>query len=146
MSATALARAARPQRAVQPAHRFASCSVHRSCHSRLPRCVAANAKKGKGNPFRPVSTHELKPREPKKQVAPPGKGKYETLIILKPTLTDEERDQELARFESFLISVRAFPVYTFNALTWCGKGFCVLIWEQLHACDPRVPGDVPLRP
>lgn len=32
--------------------------------------------------------------------------KYETLIVLKPTLTDEERDQELARFESFLLSVR----------------------------------------
>lgn len=32
--------------------------------------------------------------------------KYETLIVIKPTLTDEERDQELARFESFLLSVR----------------------------------------
>eukprot|EP00892_Ulva_mutabilis_P006907 jgi/Ulvmu1/4589/UM002_0318.1 len=30
--------------------------------------------------------------------------KYETLIVLKPTLTEEERDQELARFESFLLS------------------------------------------
>lgn len=34
--------------------------------------------------------------------------KYETLIVLKPTLTDEERDQELARFESFLLSVRLY--------------------------------------
>jgi hypothetical protein len=36
--------------------------------------------------------------------------KYETLIVLKPTLTDEERDQELARFEAFLIKVRCVPV------------------------------------
>jgi hypothetical protein len=40
-------------------------------------------------------------------VAPPGHGQYETLIVLKPTLTDEERDQELARFESFLHAVRS---------------------------------------
>lgn len=35
--------------------------------------------------------------------------KYETLIVLKPTLTDEERDKELARFETFLIAVRFAP-------------------------------------
>lgn len=34
--------------------------------------------------------------------------KYETLIVLKPTLTDEERDKELARFETFLIEVCMF--------------------------------------
>ena len=41
--------------------------------------------------------------------------KYETLIVLKPTLTDEERDKELARFESFLIAVCVHP--------WC-QTFC----------------------
>lgn len=35
--------------------------------------------------------------------------KYETLIVLKPTLSDEERDKELARFETFLIAVRFAP-------------------------------------
>jgi hypothetical protein len=38
--------------------------------------------------------------------APPGMALYETLLVMQPELTDEERDQELARFESFLISVR----------------------------------------
>lgn len=52
----------------------------------------------------------------KKEVAAPvasgpvKTARYETLIVLKPTLTDEERDQELARFETFLHQVRAHPV------------------------------------
>lgn len=42
--------------------------------------------------------------------------KYETLIVLKPTLTDEERDKELARFETFLIAVRLPPICFANSL------------------------------
>ncbi|KAL6771477.1 PRPS6 [Auxenochlorella protothecoides x Auxenochlorella symbiontica] len=33
---------------------------------------------------------------------PPGFTNYETLIILRPTLSEQERDQELAKFEAFL--------------------------------------------
>ncbi|KAK9833278.1 hypothetical protein WJX81_002178 [Elliptochloris bilobata] len=33
---------------------------------------------------------------------PPGYGCYETMIILRPDMTEEERDMELAKFEAFL--------------------------------------------
>jgi hypothetical protein len=54
--------------------------------------------------------------------APPGLALYETLLVMQPELTDEERDQELARFESFLISVRISQILSFLAMAalWFG--------------------------
>lgn len=46
--------------------------------------------------------------DPSKPVrnAPPGMALYETLLIMHPSIADEVRDQQLARYESFLVSVR----------------------------------------
>ena len=44
-----------------------------------------------------LATAHAAATEPSPKAAGPGFAKYETLIVLKPTLSDEERDQELAR-------------------------------------------------
>lgn len=84
------------QRAVRLAHRGAIPSV-RSCGNAVSPCPVA------AHQARQVRAYGERKWE---RAAPPGFGVYETLVVLKPTLTEEERDQELARFESFLHSVR----------------------------------------
>lgn len=108
MSATAM-RPCRLQRAASQSSRGLACSTSNAASGHSARCVVA---RGKGNPFKPVVKYDVKPKDPnapfaghRQKLAPPGKALYETLIVLKPTMTDDERDQELARFESHLIAV-----------------------------------------
>lgn len=88
----------------QPRAQLTAVSTRRLAAPSLPKCAILRPLGSSSvRPARRVSAYAQKVK--RERAAPPGFGKYETLVVLKPTLTEEERDQELARFESFLHSV-----------------------------------------
>jgi small subunit ribosomal protein S6 len=87
-----------PFAASRPVHKLRCPSSTLDPKSSTARSTVVNAAEAVAAPEAPTGASALR--------------KYETLIVLKPTLTDEERDKELARFESFLIAVRSLALFT----------------------------------
>lgn len=69
--------------------------------------------------------------------APPGMALYETLLIIHPTIPDMVRDQQLARYESFLVSVRA-PSSTSQPVQ-IGPPWHVIVVRSRPACEAPCP-------
>ncbi|KAK9810811.1 hypothetical protein WJX73_009192 [Symbiochloris irregularis] len=76
--------------------------------------------------------HSRRGSLPKEARAPDGYVDYETMLLLRPDLNDDERDVELAKFEAFLTSQKAKEISAMvrgvTQLAYPIKGF----WEGIY--------------